>query len=121
MENEKTRVSMRKMDIKEIVRRLEPWKARHAAFHAQLNAFRKLTNADHDSELMRPVMDIWIAYTAAVSEIVGDTNEWLQWYECECQMGDRPLKVSFDDVAINVKTLRQLARVILWKPDISDK
>ena len=103
------------MDIEEIVRRLEAWKRRHGALTAAYEDMNKLTGATPDCELLRPVFDIWMAYTVAVSEIVGDREDWLQWYELECDMGINPKEARSDTgTVIKVRTLRQLARVIAW-------
>lgn len=32
------------------------------------------------------------AMTSATSQVVGDENNWLEWYWRECQMGSNPLK-----------------------------
>ncbi len=104
------------MTTDEIVKRLEAWKRRHTALMEQYDALHRLTGAMSDCDLLLPVFDIWSAYTVAVSELVGDREEWLQWYELECDMGRRPKEVTNlgGDVTIRVKTLRQLARVIRW-------
>lgn len=104
------------MSIDQIVKRLEAWKKRQEELTAQYNALHALTGAMPDSALLRPVFDVWDAYTVAVSELVGDKDEWLQWYELECDMGRKPKEVTNlgGDVTIRVRTLRQLARVIVW-------
>lgn len=75
------------MNITEIVKKLEPWKARNDALMAQYYALRKMTGADPDSELLQPIFEVLEAYTAAVGELVGDKNKWLEWYQSECDMG----------------------------------
>lgn len=103
------------MTAAEIVKRLEPWAARHKAMMWQYKLFRETTGAMPDCNLWRPIFDLWTAYTVAVSEIVGDKDEWLQWYELECDMGARPKEVeSLSGIKIRVRTLHQLARVIMW-------
>jgi len=103
------------MSIDEIVKRLEAWKQRHDAMMEQYEALRTLTDAPPECRMFRPVFDVWMAYTVAVSEIVGDKDEWLQWYELECDMGRNPKEAHSDaGTVVRVKTLRQLARVISW-------
>lgn len=103
------------MPIDEIVKRLEAWADRQRHLQAQYEALRALTNADFECALLAPVWSVWSAYTVAVSELVGDENEWLQWYEQECDMGRRPKEVtSLGGKTIKVRTLRQLARVIAY-------
>lgn len=106
---------MAKMEFNEIVTRIEAWADRHRKLDAQHQALVALTDASPECPLMAPIWDIWAAYTVAVSELIGDKNEWLQWYQYECQMGRHPMEVvSLGGKSITVKTLRQLARVIAY-------
>ena len=103
------------MPIEEIVKRLEAWAERQRKLHAQYEALKALTSASPECALMAPVWSVWGAYTVAVSELIGDEDEWLQWYELECDMGRRPKEVtSTGGKTIKVRTLRQLARVIAY-------
>lgn len=101
------------MEIEEINERLKHWKRRHNELMDAYGDLNKLTSAMPDCKLLRPVFDVWTAYTVAISELIGDRNEWLQWYEFECDMGNRPKTVVFvNGRELEVKTLRHLARVI---------
>ena len=103
------------MTIDQIVTRLEAWATRQRLLQAQMRQLQALTGAMPDCALLKPVYDVWGAYTVAVSELVGDTNEWLSWFEFECEMGARPMTVtSLVGKTITVRTLRQLARVIAY-------
>lgn len=101
------------MDAEQITKRLKCWKRRHAELMAVYNAMGKLTGADRYCTLFTPIFAIWTAYTVALSELIGDKAEWLQWYEIECDMGRAPMMVVLrDGREIKVKTLRQLATLI---------
>lgn len=101
------------MDAEQITKRLKCWKRRHAELMSVYNAMSQLTGADRYSTLFEPIFDLWTAYTVATSELIGDKEEWLQWYEIECEMGKTPLMAIFSGRgAIKVKTLRQLATLI---------
>ena len=101
------------MELDQIEERLKHWKRRQNELMAAYGDLAKLTSAMPDCKLLRPVFDVWTAYTVAVSELIGDRDEWLQWYELECDMGKRPKAVAFaDGRELEVKTLRHLARVI---------
>ena len=103
------------MPTDEIVTRLEAWADRGRKLHAQCDALHALTGTDYDSALLAPVWAVWSAYTVAVSELVGDKSEWLQWYEMECGMGRKPKQVTtLSGKTIKVRTVRQLARVIAY-------
>ena len=106
------------MELEQIEERLRHWKRRHAELEMAFGDFNALTGALPDCKLMAPIFDVWTAYTVAVSELVGDKAEWLQWYQYECKMGKRPMVVMFENgKELNVRTLRHLARVIADVPN----
>ena len=98
--------------INEVQEHLIRWAAHQKALTTQYEALQNLTGADCESPLLTAVFAVWAAYTVAVSEIVGDRNDFLQWYEYECQMGANPMEVTIGDKTIKVRTIRQLATVI---------
>ena len=102
------------MTVDEIVKRLEPWRDRYDELSEQLSILEKLTGADPaGSPLFEAIWSVWEAYTDAMSELVGDKNEFLEWYQQECAMGGRPRKTSsFTGKKIVVSTLQQLAEVL---------
>jgi hypothetical protein len=103
------------MTTPEIIARLEAWATLQKAIAEQYEALQRLTDAGPECALMKPIWKLWAAYTRAVSEQIGDTNEWLQWYELECDMGRKPMEVhSLGGKVVKVRTLRQLARVIAY-------
>jgi hypothetical protein len=103
------------VEFDRIVMRLDAWATRQRLLTAQYEALQALTSADCECALLKPVWDVWSAYTVAVSELVGDKNDWLQWYELECDMGRAPKEVTtLGGRTVKVKTIRQLARVIAY-------
>lgn len=104
------------MGIDQIEERLRHWKRRHGEMMAAYDALYRLTGCSPESQLSTALFDVWTAYTVAISEIVGDHDEWLQWFQSECDMGKRPKTMRFaDGRELTVKTLRHLARVIATK------
>lgn len=102
------------MKLEHIENRLRHWKRRYAEMDSAYEKFRQLTGAMPDSKLWKPFFDIWTDYTVSVSELIGDKDEWLQWYQYECHMGKRPMKVILKGgQELEVRTLRHLARVIM--------
>lgn len=104
------------MSIDDIVKRLEAWKRKQAELSEQYDALQKLLGATPDSALWRAIYNLSSAYTGTVSEVIGDNDDWLSWYQYDCKMGRSPKDVTNlgGDVTIRVRTLRQLARVITW-------
>lgn len=78
------------MGVEQITKRLKCWKRRHAELMSVYNAMSQLTGADRYSTLFELIFDLWTAYTVATSELIGDKEEWLQWYEIDCDMGRAP-------------------------------
>lgn len=79
----------------EVLARLKAWADLHAKLSAPLDAFTALTDGATDSPLLNPVYALWDAYTKEISSVVGDTAEWLDWYEFQCEMGKKPMSVEF--------------------------
>lgn len=53
------------------------------------------------------------AYTRAVSARIGDQFEWLSWYWADNDMGAKAMEAQIDGKTYKVRTLKQLARVIV--------
>lgn len=93
--------------------KLKKWAGNQRALHASYAAMKALTGSESDSLLWNPVFNLWDAYTDLVSADVGDSDEWLRWYELECGMGKQPKEVqSLFGRTRTVRTLRDLAAVI---------
>lgn len=79
-------------------------------------AMQEMTGTATECKLISPAFDLWDAYTTAVSRLVGDKDEWLQWFELDCDFGKSPKVCTFaSGKTLKVKTLKQLARVIADK------
>jgi hypothetical protein len=102
------------MSLDEIKAKLAEWQSLQKPFAAAYEAFEKLTGADPDCELLSPMFALWEAYTAATAELIGDAGEWLEWYEYQCHMGERPSAVTFPDGReMTIETLDDLAELIM--------
>jgi hypothetical protein len=53
------------------------------------------------------------AYTHAVSARIGDQAEWLAWYWADNEMGAKAMELRVAGKTYKVRTLKQLARVIV--------
>lgn len=101
------------MSIDAIVVRLEAWKQRHDALYTQLDALMSVLMADPGSPLLDAIYRVADADTKLVSELVGDTDEWLVWFEHECDLGRKPMKASPPGGKLRmVRTVKQLATLI---------
>lgn len=92
---------------------LQAWARRNAELEAQMDALAAIFGRSFDGPLFDAVWGTWNDYTRALSRIVGDDEDWLGWFESECDMGKRPQVVtSAGGRTIKVRTVAQLARVI---------
>lgn len=93
---------------------LQAWKRRHAELDAAMTMLSAPFGGSFDGPVFDAVWSTWNDYTQALSRIVGDDEDWLGWYESECDMGRKPKAVhSLGGRVIRVRTLQQLARVIV--------
>jgi hypothetical protein len=96
----------------EIIPRLETWARRIRSASDQIDALHKVTGMC-DGPLVEAIWHLQDAYTDATSALVGDANEWLDYYRNECAMGTKPREIqSWGGRKMKLKTLKQLASVI---------
>lgn len=105
---------MRKADrIKAILPHLEKWAAHKVELDRQFEALRALMGCGVEAPLPDAVWRLWDSYTDAVSQVVGDTDDWLAWFSMENAMGAKGLEVhSLGGRSKKIRTLRDLAAVI---------
>lgn len=101
------------MNHAELITRLTEWHITLADVEQQQDLLMKLTGGV-EGTLFLAINDLAIAYTKAVSQIVGDTNEWLDWWWQECDLGSKPMSASAgnDDPMHPIQTLAELAALI---------
>ena len=92
---------------------LQQWAERHAALSKQMEALAAPLGGTFDGPLFDAVWLTWDAYTEQLAHRIGDTADWLQWYCNDNAMGRKGLEVSSFTRTIKVRTLRQLAAVIV--------
>lgn len=55
-----------------------------------------------------------IEYTNLVAEKVGDSGEWLEYFWCDCELGRKPMIVTFyDGESILLDSVEALVEIIL--------
>lgn len=110
------------MKPNEIACSLEMWRGRREALDAQLDALDAVLKTTPENPLREAIEGIWMGYTVAMSQLIGDKAEWLQWYWLERQMGNKPGDVHPAEGAAKITVTRDvltLANVIAWgqQPD----
>lgn len=66
-----------------------------------------------DSPLYESIWNLQSAMTKAVSKLVDDQDEWLAWYRFDNDMGKAGREAMIGGKYRKVRTLKQLARVIV--------
>jgi len=66
-----------------------------------------------DSPLYESIWTLQGSMTKTVSKLVGDQDEWLAWYRFDNEMGKAGREAMIDGKYRKVRTLKQLARVIV--------
>lgn len=99
----------------EIAPKLLEWQRIYNDWQAQYETLQALTRCGPEAPIALVMGRMWDAYTSAVAREVGDTNDWLDWYCWENDMGTKGLEVtSTSGKTIKVKTVAHLARVICY-------
>jgi len=91
---------------------LKVWAEKIQTADAALDSIQKLFDSDYESPALKPICELMSAFTDAVSEIVGDECEWLDYYRHECQLGAHPLMTKHDGLEIKMDSLDALLNVI---------
>ena len=93
------------------------WMERVQCAELQLNAVADLFGGlDYAAPLPEAVSALSGGYTKAVSKIVGDEGDWLEYFWIDCEFGANPLGVIPEKGAaeIQIDGPEALARVICW-------
>jgi hypothetical protein len=94
---------MRKIEI------LKRWKKVILKLEKDTQRVKVNFELDSESALLSTMHKIKGEYTQITSIAVGDENDWLEWYDCETDMGKDGRKVMLKDGTMYaVKTLDQL-------------
>jgi hypothetical protein len=92
--------------------KIEEWARIICAYQAQYEALENVIGVDPDGPLAKAIGDVADAYTAAVSEQIGDEEEWLSWYWFDNDMGKKGLSAGKPGKHMPIKTVADLAKAI---------
>ena len=92
---------------------LTEWRDTLRAAEADIERFIDPLQCSPDSKLYDIPWRLMNAYTKAVSLAVGDRDEWLAWFYAENNMGTAKREVMVNGKYRRIKSLRDLARVIV--------
>ena len=92
---------------------LTEWRDTLRAAEADIERFIDPLQCSPDSKLYDIPWRLMNAYTKAVSLAVGDLDEWLAWYASDNEWGAKQREAMVNGKYRKIKTLRDLARVIV--------
>ena len=101
------------MNASEMLTILTEWRDTLRAAEADIERFIDPLKCSPDSPLYGIPWRLMSAYTKAVSLAVGDQDEWLAWYAADNEMGAKNREVMINGKYRKIKTLRDLACVIV--------
>lgn len=99
------------MNRDEVESRINQWQRTQKEALAQIDAFTDVVGFS-DGPFVAALYAILAAHTGAVSELIGDKEEWLGWWENECEFGKRHLLAEINGTLKPVRTVKQLAKLI---------
>lgn len=91
---------------------LQAWMDKQIAVEARLDLIYATLGADPGSPLMEAIYWLMDAHTKAVEKIVGDDEGWLTWFAIETDWGRAAHHAQIKNMAVRVRTIKQLARVV---------
>lgn len=100
------------MNTSEIIAHIEAWKAVQVRMAEKMLAVEMLFSSPIDGPFSDAVYRLMSAHTDAVAKLVGDSENWLEWFAYECNYGDRPMAIDLTGSKRKIKTIKQLARLI---------
>jgi len=65
--------------------------------NAELDVVMKAVGLEYESPLIKSPNDFGMSMIAAMSELIGDRYNMLEWYALDCDYGDRPKKAGWTD------------------------
>ena len=93
---------------------LQRWQDSYNNLEAAYEPLTKAFGATYEGELPDAVWGMFDAYTELLAGILGDTQDWLQWYCFETEMGKKNMRVFIPEVWDNapMKNVSDLYTVI---------
>ena len=101
----------------QVTEEIREWMERVKEADGQVNAIGELFGeTDYDAPLPGAVAALAGGYAKAVSKIVGDEGDWLEYFWIDCAFGANPLGVIPEKGAAEIQITgpEALAEVICW-------
>ena len=92
---------------------LGDWAKHQTAVETLMDGIEASVGLDLNGPMFGTVWGLFDAYTATLATEIGDLSNWLHWYHYETDMGKRSKQVIVSKKTMQVKTLAQLAELIV--------
>ena len=96
---------------------LQAWHDAGRELHARVDQLSGIAGHVSDSPLGNAIWTVWNAYSEQLAHRIGDTGDWLAWWEDQTHMGAKPGEVHIRcrgrSVRIQVDSLARLAAIIV--------
>lgn len=76
---------------------LQKWLDNSISVYDEIEKLDSILMSSPDSPLKQAIWEMHAGYTKAVSKIIGDKDEWLNWFAWECDFGRDPKVIAFSD------------------------
>ena len=97
------------MSTRKKLKLLREWKTNVRAFRQKIGVMSAILT----EQAIAPLYDLETAYTKAIAALVGDTENWLDWFSNENDFGEESLSATNrDGETITVKTVADLFEFI---------
>ena len=83
------------MKREEATKLITLWVDRAKALHAAQYSLNTLLMASPEAPIFKAAWDMFTGYTKQLAEALGDEDGWMEWFAWECQLGEKPMEMSF--------------------------
>jgi hypothetical protein len=91
---------------------LAEWQAHTETANRLIDPITEVLGLSVESPIHTAVWGLQTAYTKAVSKLVGDGGEWLDWYASENDFGRKHMEAGPKDATRHISTLADLVWVM---------
>ena len=78
-----------------LLRLVSSWIEHGTELNKQNDAFNKIWLTAPDSPYQTAIWEAFGGYTESLAFLLEDSNKWLEWYLWECQLGEKPMSMTF--------------------------
>lgn len=100
------------MNTAEKIKIIESLIESYRAMSASADSMLKLLGITADCDALNPFWKAFDKYVEVVSNLVGDSSDWLTWYIWDNKCGERQMAAGYGGKLKPIKTVKDLVRLI---------